>query len=110
MAVRLAQADEAHRAERQRIKERVLQIDQLAAEAEVCTLEGQIVICSVCTCCQCAILWTGTHLYRLHSCTVCHTSLVVHISRWRKNECERATQCRSDSTTPLLLLRPPPPM
>jgi hypothetical protein len=36
MAVRLVQAEEANRAEKQRLKERVLQIDQLSAEAEVC--------------------------------------------------------------------------
>jgi hypothetical protein len=35
MAVRLVQAEEANRAEKQRLKERVLQIDQLSAEAEV---------------------------------------------------------------------------
>lgn len=35
MAVRLMQAGESMRAERQRLKERVLQIDQLTAEAEV---------------------------------------------------------------------------
>lgn len=35
MAVRLAKAEEAMRAEKQRLKERVLQIDQLTAEAEV---------------------------------------------------------------------------
>jgi hypothetical protein len=38
MAVRLVQAEEANRAEKQRLKERVLQIDQLSAEAEVCGL------------------------------------------------------------------------
>jgi hypothetical protein len=36
MAIRLAKAEEAMRAERQLLKERVLQIDQLTAEAEVC--------------------------------------------------------------------------
>jgi hypothetical protein len=35
MAIRLAKAEEAMRAERQLLKERVLQIDQLTAEAEV---------------------------------------------------------------------------
>lgn len=35
MAVRLAKAEETMKAEKQRLKERVLQIDQLAAEAEV---------------------------------------------------------------------------
>lgn len=35
MAVRLAEAEEAARAERQLLKERVLQIDQLTAEEEV---------------------------------------------------------------------------
>lgn len=35
MALHLAKAEEAQRAERQLLKERVLQIDQLAAEAEV---------------------------------------------------------------------------
>jgi hypothetical protein len=35
MAIRLAEAEEAMRAERQLLKERVLQIDQLTAEAEV---------------------------------------------------------------------------
>jgi hypothetical protein len=43
MAVRLVQAEEANRAEKQRLKERVLQIDQLSAEAEVRGL-----LCGVC--------------------------------------------------------------
>jgi hypothetical protein len=43
MAVRLVQAEEANRAEKQRLKERVLQIDQLSAEAEVWAL-----LCGVC--------------------------------------------------------------
>jgi hypothetical protein len=45
MAVRLVQAEEANRAEKQRLKERVLQIDQLSAEAEVW---GAAVWCGVC--------------------------------------------------------------
>ena len=51
MAVRLAQAGEAVRAERQRIKERVLQIDQLAAEEEVRRL------LSVCSARLCSLCW-----------------------------------------------------
>lgn len=35
MAVKLVKAEETHRLEKQRLKERVLQIDQLTAEAEV---------------------------------------------------------------------------
>lgn len=48
MAVRLAKAEEAMRAEKQRLKERVLQIDQLTAEQEVHASLGASNLCLHC--------------------------------------------------------------
>lgn len=44
MAVKLAKAEEAMRIEKQRLKERVLQIDQLTAEAEVISIVHSFIL------------------------------------------------------------------